>query len=262
MHWDIFAGIDGTGDRNDAEYAATFADSCVKELKTKWLRQAMAWYERGPTMTDFSWDDLSRTDGLSKKALRHILTFWTPGLNAGKQPRIFLAGYSRGGAAAINTCHLLNQMNIPVHCLLLYDAVDRTPLSWMKAKAIPGNVARCFHAMRAPDTYSRTEFGHCGTEAPVGVLKKQEFFCTHGGMGGVPWKTAGKDGKIVEPLSPGSLGRQAQYASRPLGQLQSAPTVPLTTAVTLEQDASGSRAVRAWMSLLLFSVISVNQKSI
>jgi hypothetical protein len=103
---------------------------------------------------------------------------------------IHLAGYSRGGAAVLMVCNELQKADIKIEALLLYDAEDRSRVTGVEL--VPDNVRYAMHAMRHPDTDSRPEFGNCGT----GVQDKKKttwvvnrsFRCTHGGMGGVPWR--------------------------------------------------------------------------
>lgn len=253
--WNLFAGIDGTGDYNDVVYAAEFSNSCVKEIKSKWNRPAMTFYHRGPDNADA----VITTRAASEEAVRHILSFWTSGRNVGIHPRVFLAGYSRGGAAAIHTCRKLNEQGVPVHCLLLYDAVDMT-VRLGDVGTIPGNVARCYHAMRNPATLSRKNWGNCGTrhelEHPLGrekpgtfLTSDYTFLCTHGGMGGVPWTSDQATvigGHIQEPEVLGLEKVAGGMATGPAGFNRGRSG--FTTTVSLADEDRESRRVRVWMA--------------
>src|SRR5258706_10769044 len=71
--------------------------------------------------------------------------------------RLMLAGYSRGGSAAIMACELLAHDGIPVDSLFLFDAVGRH--SYSGGKIIPANVRYSRHARRslAPDFVEKYE---------------------------------------------------------------------------------------------------------
>ena len=92
-----------------------------------------------------------------------IREFWRRGDQV-----IFMTGYSRGAAIAINTAALLNSHPMPdgrrarVEAMFLFDAVDRS-LDLAMTTYIPPNVHYCYHAMRDDSTRSRPSFGHCGT---------------------------------------------------------------------------------------------------
>jgi len=61
---------------------------------------------------------------------------------------INLVGHSRGGAACIYVAPELHKQDIPVHSMLLFDAVDRT--AGIDSTRIPPNVGYCLHLMRDP----------------------------------------------------------------------------------------------------------------
>jgi len=156
MTLDIFAGIDGTGTANDWEYTRAFAKSCVRELYDTWHQKNVAHYSRGPTNLDFT----VSTRFLSQAAYGFVTQQWDAAIASGVQPRVFVAGYSRGASAGIDLCKRLDGKGIPVHCLLLYDAVDMTyNLSFLN---ISRNVDYCFHALRAESTNSRPSWKRVG----------------------------------------------------------------------------------------------------
>lgn len=194
---DVYVGIDGTGTGNGARYAELFRNSFVSRLarEENW---AIARYWRGPTADGRMTREISRSaHGWLEQGLHKT---------RGQAPRLFIAGYSRGGAAAIRVCRELGAHGHPVHCLLLFDAVDMTHT--VEASLVPRNVRYCFHARRHPAAASRTFWGNCGTrpesaDRNVTWYQEQFFRCTHGGMGGVPWneEDADEDGIINEALT-------------------------------------------------------------
>lgn len=169
--------------------------------------------------------------------------------------RVFIAGYSRGGAAAINASKLLNESKISVDCLLLFDAVDMTV--GLDAQYIPNNVKYCFHATRHPATRSRSSWGNCGTQYDTSKTKytNKMFFCTHGAMGGMPWKSGNSKGFIEEIDEDLPSARTVAVLSG------SAALVVYTTSyiyhaasktnVTVTMDRLGSQKVGAWMDSAL-----------
>ncbi len=246
---DIFYGIDGTGPDNDDEYRAAFVDSYVQRIfKDTYFGERS--YVRGPTMSG------SETLSLANAAARHVAQKYKefqdnqkpiPYLDPGP-PRIFLSGYSRGGAAVINVAAQLNAQGIPVHAMFLFDAVDR---AWdlKQTDVIPSNVARCYHAMRDPKAGSRTSFGNCGEKAAVpAILKKKTFYCTHGAMGGTPWDRANEDGLIEEMDDKERAVHRAAKMSPGGTVISWLRTKGSETNVTLKQEREGTKAVWDWMS--------------
>lgn len=263
---DFFAGIDGTGVGDNALYAKDFAESFVHQLYGS-NRFGLRYYSRGPT-----WEG-STTRRIAANMHREIETRLH---SRGARPvsRIILAGYSRGGAAVIHLARELQAHKHTVDCLLLFDAVDMT---WtLEAERIPANVRHVFHARRNPASRSRTSWGNCGkvVEDPRRTRYTEQFFlCTHGGMGGTPWKVADPDGIINESVTEQSVsdrlkGARNSGAARlmrrmpmPFPLVPVPPTLPLDaadaandahrrasrTTITLERDRSVSQAVGAWM---------------
>lgn len=109
-------------------------------------------------------------------------------MKVAKQP-VLLTGYSRGAAGAICIAkNLWERERITVKALLLFDCVDRH--MFIDAAVIPDNVDRVHHVFRDPESNSRNSFNNDG-KLFAGLAKKyteKAYFCTHGGMGGVPWQ--------------------------------------------------------------------------
>ncbi len=236
---DIFYGIDGTGDDNNDQYAADFENSHVRTMWKKW-HTPIAGYLRGPSLAgtetaDRMWEGLSwvkaKWETYEKQA--------TPA----KPTRIFLAGYSRGGAATVALAYHLNKADIPVHAMFLFDAVDRSPLFF--TDTIPENVSACYHALRHEDAGSRESFGNCGRKHAAAVAYTEEhFMCTHGGVGGTPWDKNGKSGKIEELETSHKVVATilGGYGGKKLADEHD------FTNIDVEQDKKGSQASWAWMS--------------
>lgn len=145
-------------------------------------------------------------------------TFVHLGMAANPTARVFLAGYSRGGAGVICVAQQLAKDGVKVNGMALFDPVDRA--LGVNAADIPTNVEHVVYARRHPTAASRTSFGNCGTRwhAPTRCAMRY-FYGTHGSLGGVPWKTpAGKRSTdlinegLVEQISPPTKISYAQDA--------------------------------------------------
>jgi hypothetical protein len=224
----IFGGIDGTGEWGNDGYEATFENSHVNILYKFW-NEGPKIYKRGPTTLD------NKLDNWTALQAYRIYTFVTEHWrNAGKKA-IFLAGYSRGGAAVIEVAKWLKADGIPVECLILFDPVDRTGqvgFPW-RDTPIASTVKHVIYAQRSYLAKSRESFGNCGREYEDRSKTRLDFnvfFCTHGGVGGVPW-TKPAEGFINENFP------------------------DFMTRVTVEQDRFGAQKVQRWAWNLIFEDI-------
>ncbi|MFN0114446.1 MAG: hypothetical protein ACKVPY_07205 [Paracoccaceae bacterium] len=242
---DIFGGVDGTGTDDDKKYAVEFANSHVNTLFKQWTTPHR-FYDRGPALVGAETGDKARMLAMAMKASWQIA-----GTRAGlaRTPnRLFIAGYSRGAAAAVEACHMLKDAGIPVHCLMLFDAVERT--NTVSRTTVPGNVRHCFHARRDPSAASRQSFSNCSTRAEPGVKYSEKFFfCTHGGVGGCPWSKAAEGGVVSE--WDGGWALAAHLLDTAFRMHTGIPVSPVrglqNTRVTPAQDKTGSRASWDWM---------------
>jgi hypothetical protein len=241
---DLFLGIDGSGESDDKVYALDFANSFVKQFWRGGLFNKGG-YLRGPGMMG------SETRGLVNSGRAWVIDA-VGDLNRHKTPyRLFLSGYSRGGAAVTEIAFELKGLGINVHALLLFDAVDKSDLT--NVDVVPSNVKYCYHAMRNPAAGSREFFGNCSTRAAGGVIfEKQTFWCTHGAMGGTPWKTAGKSGKIEELTTTQKTAAVSGVGilAGPMGAVlakKKADTEDFTN-VTLDQENAAGPAIWKWMT--------------
>lgn len=101
---------------------------------------------------------------------------------------VLLTGFSRGAAGAVAIAQKLARNEIEVSALLLFDCVCRHMI--LDTETIPNNVLEVLHLRRDPASGSRESFGNSGTSwNPGSTIYHQAFFlCTHGGVGGTPWK--------------------------------------------------------------------------
>lgn len=198
----IFGGVDGTSIENDERYEVVFRDSNVHRLFLNW-HHGPADYRRGPNVLD-NREDIS-TRHQAEMIRDHVVGHWGPyqrGPVHGKA--VFLAGYSRGGAAVIEVCKWLKDYAIPVECLILFDPVDRTPGvgDIFFDTPITDNVRNVIHVVRDRAAKSRESFGNCGrdreswskTQGPGPI----PFFGTHASIGGTLWPDPPDGGFIDE----------------------------------------------------------------
>jgi hypothetical protein len=233
----IFAGVDGTGPRDQTKYAQEFAKSHVKTLYNNWPSTSR-FYIRGPN------DEGLSTKQRGDAAATFIKNLYKTSAGPNRKIFVYLSGYSRGGAAVIDACWTLKYLKIPVTGLFLFDAVDRTN-TISSADNIPGNVASCYHAFRDPYAFSRNWFGNCGRSASNATTYTEKmFFGTHGALGGCPWKTSGTKGAIVETNS----WINALDSVNPFSSRKVAGTNNGETGLTPALDAAASQKVWSWMT--------------
>lgn len=133
--------------------------------------------------------------------------------------RLMLAGYSRGGSAAMMACEMLERDDIPVDSLFLFDAVARH--NFRGGVVIPANVRFSRHARRslAEDFVEKYE-GHIGLiggfQNPIRPLfgnvgltwrgdgdhrPAETFFGSHGALGGVGWRVVVEDAECEQAVA-------------------------------------------------------------
>jgi hypothetical protein len=241
---DLYLGIDGTGPSNNDEYRRDFANSFVRKIWSTWGANHGG-YLRGPGL--MGGETMSLVDSGTQWVKDKIKD-----LDGSKTPyRLFLSGYGRGGAAATETAFRLKKLDIKVHCLILFDAVDRSNLG--NADVVPSNVKMCFHARRDPKAGSREGFGNCAERGAAGVAYAEKYFYgTHGAMGGTPRTVAGASGKIEELTSSNkaaaaALGTLLGGAAGGTAAKTAADQQDFTN-VTLAQEKAAAAAVWEWMS--------------
>lgn len=171
--------IDGTGPTDEAEYSRDMQNSFLHQI-IECGRDSYKKYYRGPTLLGTEVYSIARSvvSDIKEQYLQQ------------SDKKVFLAGYSRGGAVCVEVAQLLKankwSKDLIINCMALFDAVDRDILT--ETSLIPENVENAFHAMRDPDIESRWYFGNCATSHvnPSRLISKR-FRCTHAGMGGIPW---------------------------------------------------------------------------
>lgn len=259
MYLDVFVGVDGTGPYSDSDYSTEFADSYVKRLSKSHKFHFKA-YIRGPGL------DGGVTGILAAMAATRA-ELCVKAARAGMTPRVFLGGYSRGGAAVLEAAHKLKAKGIKVHGLLLFDAVDRS--TSITSTVVASNVSISRHAFRDPKTNSRNLFGNCGTTNSQGVnALMAKFYTTHGGMGGTPWGAKQLvDGKINEMVSD-QITTMEKVAAVVLPSLtpalylaRKAVEYSYQTNVTPEQELKGSQEVWSWMTAQLDVMLATAPKA-
>lgn len=180
-----FLGIDGTSTETDT-YGVTYANSFVNRLhRNELVKFTQTKYLRGPFL------DGRHTAESARQGYDWVRDRWRSGLFKA----LFLCGHSRGGAAVVEVCKWLRDDNIPVECLILFDAVDRshTVGGVFQNTPIASNVRKAIHARRdVLRSCSRLSFGNCGLtrDDERTAYFSEKFFCTHSAVGGVPWPRA------------------------------------------------------------------------
>jgi hypothetical protein len=188
----IIVGIDGSSDdwfpettimgvtiigagRNN-KYDKDFKDSFVSRICRK-RPEPNKKYLRGPV----------QLGGGLVSAISDATDFVIERFQVNKEP-VLLTGYSRGAAGAVCVAKKLRERNIYVKAMLLFDCVDRH--LFVDAAVIPDNVENVHHVRRDPTTNSRNFFSNDGRifAGMKGKYTEESYFCTHGAMGGVPWK--------------------------------------------------------------------------
>ena len=136
------------------------------------------------------------------EAIRGGLQFILAKRAAGVSDPIVLTGYSRGAAGVVELAAELKRRRMDVLALMMFDCVDRHLA--FDAEVIPNNVGHVMHVVRDKKSSSREGFGNDGMRysAPTEYPKAYSFNCTHGGMGGVPWKPE-KGEKMTDYINEG-----------------------------------------------------------
>ena len=192
----VMAIIDGTGPWRNATYEKAMQHSFCKQISER--MRCNAFYRRGPSF-----------DGFRVRHEAHDAAKWLIAAHrVDPDAQICLAGYSRGGSAAVYAAELLKDKEIPVYALFLFDAVARD--IWTHGRVIPTNVAYASHAVRSNNAAfvkkydgrigggignpARPWFGHTARKHKGATeYHEQEFLGSHGALGGVGWKDITED---------------------------------------------------------------------
>ena len=148
---------------------------------------------------------------------------------------ILLTGYSRGALGVVVIAARLQQQNIKVKALMMFDCVDRHAA--FDAEVVPANVENVCHVIRHPAARSRMTFGNDAMRyiPPTNYLPIKRYMCTHGGMGGCPWE-----------VPPG--GSESDFVDEGAGEawfspVRTGPVWEYHTNVTYAQDKAVSKEV-------------------
>lgn len=172
--------VDGTGEANNAVYAKEMRNSFCSQIASV----PGATYFRGPTLA-----------GSEVAAIADRAAGAAQSLAASGRP-IMLAGYSRGGCAAILAAKRLKSAGCRVKALFLFDPVDMQVSDKSLSQTIPDNVDYVARARTARDirfwlsnpVKSRFYFYNTGRWlAGSGQFDHEAFVGSHGALGGTPW---------------------------------------------------------------------------
>lgn len=204
------AVIDGTGADDDGQYRKDMEQSFCRVLANQ-LGPA-ADYQRGPSMAGMEVrNEALRAAGWLRRQRRLDAT-----------ADLMLAGYSRGGSAAIWAAEMLEREGVPVHSLFLFDPVARH--LYDGGEVIPSNVRFsrvCRRAqnwafvMKYEGTLSsgkrlgatsnpvRPFFGNTGLQwRGMGDHEAPTVFTgSHGALGGVGWAFVSEDSTCQAQVS-------------------------------------------------------------
>lgn len=191
--------IDGTGPGNDFDYASSMKFSFCRQLGNAVESTGNGRYWRGPGPVG------SEVEQEANAAYKYLLN----ARQADPNTKLMLAGYSRGGSAAIMAAELLERNgNVSVDSLFLFDAVARHLYSG--GEIIPANVQFSCHARR--DLQLRLVLKYEGTFSDVEVKgisltnSSNPMRPTFGNTG-LTWKGNGEHQKAVAFAgSHGALG--------------------------------------------------------
>ena len=184
----MIVAIDGTGPDALGEYQKLMGDSFCSQIG----RTANATYLRGPTLA--GWE----TSTIADRAVDAV----TAARGQAAKGEVMLAGYSRGGCAAIVAARRLKDRGVGVHSLFLFDAVDMQFSNVHLSQIISDNVRMVAHARSARNpafwgrnpVESRWYFVNTGRYlAGSGSIETKLFVGSHGAVGGVPWPDIPED---------------------------------------------------------------------
>lgn len=240
----IYFGVDGT-DNDDPTNLANV--SFPAQLTSHVKRICLMGFDRhqyigGPADRWMGWDTVT----LGEKAVKWVTENWACGPSISSyRPRVYLGGFSRGGAAVIYAAHKLGEAGIDVQGLFLFDAVDRSRIPNGMSSTIPKTVKKPYHAVRMAEGGSRKEFGNCGMAGTNGNLVSRGFYTTHGGVGG--WRLGSERLRGTAYFSDPSSHANSSASSAFSRQFYHEHLSPSSTKINAIQQLSGSMAVWNWM---------------
>jgi len=251
----IFYGIDGTSNSDPSRVAdKCLTSTAIAQSPNRHVKRVMNFGFDRQQYVEGTFDELTgqSSGGKVKSAVSWLKQAYQSSPSR-TTPKIFLSGFSRGGASVICVAHELKKLDIPVHAMYIFDAVDRAfVLPDGQTTSIPRNVKQAFHAVRDPVGGSRKTFGNCGLFGTGGNLKMKQFLTTHGGVGGWPYAdTSMTTGKLRGVGSyPGATLVMAGAALIDYGHTGHIHErgEPLPTNLKPENEALGMKKAWEWMS--------------
>lgn len=226
--------IDGTGDFNDGDYSIAMAGSYCNQLHFQ--NRDNAFYKRGPNLSGYG----TETSG------EEAANFLSRAFTSDKETRLFLAGYSRGGSAALSAAHYLAEKKIKVAGIFLFDPVNRR---YGGGKGIPGNVK-----------YSRTACRDLESSAAKSAIKKYEGTVDSGfgnpmrpGFGRENFNPLTSDSCGIPGVAPVSVSRANVELGRDGGKHHQAYFLASHGAMggvgwNIQEDLIAQKHVAAWMN--------------
>jgi len=201
--------VNGTGPP-DPDYETIMRSSFCRQLNEQ--LQTRSFYLRGPNLLGQE----------VRGEARRVYGWLRSAYELDDASRLMLAGYSRGGSAAIMACEMLERDRIPVDSLFLFDAVGRH--EYPGGRVIPANVRFSRHARRSltadfVERYEGTVPGIRiigGFENParpmfgnVGLRWRgdgdheppERFLGSHGALGGVGWRFVVEDAACEQAVA-------------------------------------------------------------
>jgi pimeloyl-ACP methyl ester carboxylesterase len=203
---DYIAIVDGTGAFRDKVYASDMANSFCAQLGR--APAYRTYYERGPS-----------TDGVRMAGRAERMAAFLKNARASDpEARLFLAGYSRGGSAAIMAAERLAPLNVRVDAMFLFDPVARHIRAG--GEIIPGNVAKVFAAYRSLDPKLLVEHESSFATLSKAVANSSVFRTLSPGTALLAQGAGYLAGDWVHPMRPGfgrtgltCLSPQTEYHS-------------------------------------------------
>ncbi len=202
----MFYIIDGTGPYSQEEYDLAMARSFCWQIEVK-LRSYPAVYVPGP----------GNAGGTTRLKAHDGVKAIIDSRKRGNTKRLYLAGYSRGGATVIQMAKFLkHQTREVIQAMFLFDPVDRDV--FLDGSGIPTNVRNVYVIYRDQtieevdtpwkpnwgfgerpdyDIYARKWMGNCKIVAKdTRATNVRETIITgasHGAVGGSPWTDRAAD---------------------------------------------------------------------
>jgi hypothetical protein len=206
----MIIAIDGTGPESPGEYTKEMDGSFCSQIGST----GNAIYFRGPTLSG------TQTSAIANCVVDAVIAARKKA-SAGE---VMLAGFSRGGCAAIIAARRLKDRGVRIHSMFLFDAVDMQCSDMHLSQIISDNVSMVAHARTAralpsvawPPSIalisllisnprqqkvvdqhpvkSRFYFYNTGRFlAGSGSYERKSFVGSHGAVGGVPWPDIEED---------------------------------------------------------------------